>query len=143
MTIRYDNDFYGWTQEQASLLRSGRLAELDVHNLLEEIEAMGRSERRELESRLQVLFMHLLKWEYQPSHRGKSWQLTIEEQRRKAMRVLSENPSLKSRLQDIIADAYGDAVIGAERETGLNRGLFPTNCPWSFEQAVNPDFYPG
>ncbi|MGM3162962.1 DUF29 domain-containing protein [Dickeya undicola] len=142
MTIHYDNDFYGWTQEQASLLRSGRLAELDVHNLLEEIEAMGRSERRELESRLQVLFMHLLKWEYQPSHRGKSWQLTIEEQRRKAMRVLSENPSLKSRLQDIIADAYGDAVIGAERETGLNRGLFPTNCPWSFEQAVNPDFYP-
>ncbi|WP_263064712.1 DUF29 domain-containing protein [Dickeya dadantii] len=142
MTIRYDNDFYGWTQEQANLLRSGRLAELDIHNLLEEIEAMGRSERRELESRLQVLFMHLLKWEYQPSHRGKSWQLTIEEQRRKATRVLSENPSLKSRLQDIIADAYGDAVIGAERETGLNRGLFPANCPWSFEQAVNPDFYP-
>ncbi|ATO31323.1 hypothetical protein DZA65_00400 [Dickeya dianthicola] len=142
MTIRYDNDFYGWTQEQASLLRSGRLAELDVHNLLEEIEAMGRSERRELEFRLQVLFMHLLKWEYQPSHRGKSWQLTIEEQRRKAMRVLSENPSLKSRLQNIIVDAYGDAVIGAERETGLNRGLFPANCPWSFDQAVNPDFYP-
>ncbi|WP_192459124.1 DUF29 family protein [Musicola keenii] len=55
---------------------------------------------------------------------------------------MSENPSLKSRLQDIIADAYGDAVIGAERETGLNRGLFPANCPWSFEQAVNPDFYP-
>lgn len=137
MTAHYDSDFYGWTQEQADLLRSGRLTELDTQNLLEEIEAMGRSERRELESRLQVLFMHLLKWEHQPSHRGKSWQLTIEEQRRKVSRVLSDNPSLKSKLPELMASAYGDAVIGAERETGLERSAFPESCPWTLEQALS------
>ncbi|TWH71291.1 uncharacterized protein DUF29 [Azomonas agilis] len=137
MTVSYDSDFYGWTQEQADLLRSGRLTELDIQNLLEEIEAMGRSAENELESRLQVLFMHLLKWEYQPSRRGKSWQLTIEEQRRKIERRLNKSPSLKHKLPDIIDDAYGDAVIAAERETGLERSVFPTNCPWSLEEALN------
>lgn len=142
MTTRYDSDFYGWTQEQADLLRSGRLAELDTHNLLEEIEAMGRSERRELLNRLKVLLMHLIKWKYQPSHRGRSWSLTIEEQRVQIEEVLKENPSLKPKLPGIIEDAYRLAVIGAERETGLKRNVFPATCPWSFEQAVDPDFYP-
>lgn len=111
MTAHYDSDFYGWTQEQADLLRSGRLTELDTQNLLEEIEAMGRSERCELESRLQVLFMHLLKWEHQPS--------------------------LKSKLPELMANAYGDAVISAERETGLERSIFPESCPWTLEQALS------
>lgn len=137
MSANYDVDFYGWTQEQAELLRAGRLAELDAHNLLEEIESMGRSAENELESRLQVLFMHLLKWAYQPSHRGKSWQLTIEEQRRKIDRRLNKSPSLKHKLPDIIKDAYGDAVISAERETGLERRVFPASCPWSIDEALN------
>ena len=142
MTERYDTDFYGWTQEQADLIRAGRTEDLDLKNLLEEIEAMGRSERRELESRLQVLFMHLLKWQYQSERQGRSWQLTIEEQRRKALRVLQENPSLKSRLTEIIKDAYGDAVIAAERETNIRRSVFPETCPWTFEQAVDASFWP-
>lgn len=142
MTERYDTDFYGWTQEQADLIRAGRTEDLDLKNLLEEIEAMGRSERRELESRLQVLFMHLLKWQYQSERQGRSWQLTIEEQRRKALRVLQENPSLKSRLNEIVKDAYGDAVIAAERETNIRRSVFPETCPWTFEQAVDASFWP-
>ncbi|EBP0138892.1 DUF29 domain-containing protein [Salmonella enterica] len=142
MTERYDTDFYGWTQEQADLIRAGRTEDLDLKNLLEEIEAMGRSERRELESRLQVLFMHLLKWQYQSERQGRSWQLTIEEQRRKALRVLQENPSLKSRLTEIVKDAYGDAVIAAERETNIRRSVFPETCPWTFEQAVDASFWP-
>ncbi|HDC4526682.1 TPA: DUF29 domain-containing protein [Enterobacter cloacae] len=142
MGTLYDNDFYGWTQEQADLLRSGHLSELDTQNLLEEIEAMGRSERRELESRLQVLLMHLLKWQFQADHQGRSWKLTIEEQRRKASRVLSENPSLKSRLSEMLAAAYGDAVIGAERETNIRRSVFPAMCPWTFEQVMDPEFWP-
>ncbi|EAC0789750.1 DUF29 domain-containing protein [Salmonella enterica] len=142
MTERYDTDFYGWTQEQADLIRAGRTEDLDLKNLLEEIEAMGRSERRELESRLQVLFMHLLKWQYQSERQGRSWQLTIEEQRRKALRVLQENPSLKSRLTEIVKDAYGDAVIAAERETNIRRSVFPETCPWTFEQAVDTSFWP-
>ncbi|EMH5361087.1 DUF29 domain-containing protein [Salmonella enterica] len=142
MTVRYDNDFYGWTQEQAALIRAGRTEDLDLKNLLEEIEAMGRSERRELESRLQVLFMHLLKWQFQSERQGRSWQLTIEEQRLRALKVLSENPSLKSKLTEIIADAYKLAVINAERETNIRRSVFPETCPWTFEQAVDASFWP-
>ncbi|HIB1591292.1 TPA: DUF29 domain-containing protein [Salmonella enterica subsp. enterica serovar Muenchen] len=142
MTERYDTDFYGWTQEQADLIRAGRTEDLDLKNLLEEIEAMGRSERRELESRLQVLFMHLLKWQYQSERQGRSWQLTIEEQRLRALKVLSENPSLKSKLSDIIADAYRIAIINAERETNIRRSVFPETCPWTFEQAVDASFWP-
>jgi len=137
MGVNYESDFYAWTQEQAELLRSGRFDELDAQNILEEIESMGRSAENELESRLQVLFMHLLKWEYQPSRRGKSWQLTIEEQRRKIDRRLSKSPSLKHKLADIVEDAYGDAVIAAERETGLERSVFPTVCPWTIEEVLN------
>ncbi|HED1713394.1 TPA: DUF29 domain-containing protein [Klebsiella variicola subsp. variicola] len=142
MATHYDTDYYGWTQEQAELLRNGRLSELDTQNLLEEIEAMGRSERRELESRLEKLFMHLLKWQYQSDRQTRSWKLTIEEQRRKAVRVLTENPSLKHRIPEIIADAYGDAVISAERETNIRRTVFPATCPWSFEQALDDTFWP-
>ncbi len=142
MRTRYETDFYGWTQEQAGLLRSGQLSELDTQNLLEEIEAMGTSAENELESRLEVLFIHLLKWKFQSERQGRSWKLTIEEQRRKIERRLKKSPSLKHKLPDILEDAYGDAIIGAERETNIKRNVFPDNCPWTFEQIINPDFYP-
>ncbi|ORM92193.1 DUF29 domain-containing protein [Pantoea cypripedii] len=143
MTTRYDSDFYGWTREQADLLRSGKLAQLDTVNLLEEIESMGNSQRNELESRLEVLFLHLLKWTFQPSHRGKSWQLTIAEQRRKIERRLAKSPSLKHDLDEIALDAYGDAILSAARETGMDEHVFPESCPWSVEQAMTHDFFPG
>ncbi|EAA2984954.1 DUF29 domain-containing protein, partial [Salmonella enterica subsp. diarizonae] len=108
----------------------------------EELESMGGSERRELESRLEILFMHLLKWQYQPARRGKSWQLTINEQRRRIGRRLNRNPSLKNQLEEIIADAYDEARYSAERETGLYLSTFPDTCPWDFEQAMNSTFYP-
>lgn len=142
MTNRYESDFYGWTLEQADLLRSGSLGELDTQNLLEEIEAMGTSAENELESRLEVLFIHLLKWQFQSERQGRSWKLTIEEQRRKIERRLKKSPSLKHKLPDIVGDAYGDAVISAERETNIKRSVFPAECPWSFEQFMNPEFYP-
>lgn len=91
MTTRYNSDFYGWTQEQASLLRSGDLSQLDRENLSEEIESMGNSQRSELESRLEVLFLHLLKWQFQSERQGRSWKLTIEEQRRKIARRLKKS----------------------------------------------------
>ncbi|AYB48294.1 hypothetical protein CJJ19_00725 [Candidatus Williamhamiltonella defendens] len=142
MTTHYDSDFYGWSQEQADLLRARNFNELDTENLLEEIEAMGRSEQRGLESRLQMLFIHLLKWQYQSECQSRSWKLTIEEQRRKAMRVLSNNPSLKNKLTLIIEEAYGDAVIGAERETNIKRAVFPKSCPWTFDEIMDNNFYP-
>jgi len=138
----YETDFYGWTQQQAALLKDGRLADLDVMNLMEEIENMGGSERRELESRLEVLFMHLLKWKYQPSHRGKSWTLTIKEQRRKIARRLEKNPSLKRELADMANEAYGDAILSAARETGLDETHFPEKTPWTLEEILESDYLP-
>ena len=96
--ISYESDFYGWTQEQAALLRAGRLADLDIENLIEEVETMGRSEKRELESRLTILLLHLLKWKYQEVRRGRSWELSIIEQRLKFDQILEENPGLKPKL---------------------------------------------
>ncbi|MCA6221291.1 DUF29 domain-containing protein [Photorhabdus antumapuensis] len=142
MTTRYDSDFYGWTQEQAGLLRSGNLNQLDRENLSEEIESMGNSQRNELESRLEVLFLHLLKWQFQSERQGRSWKLTIEEQRRKIFRRLKKNPSLKSELGEISSDAYGDAIIAAERETNIRRSVFPETCPWTFEQIMDENFWP-
>ena len=142
MNTRYETDFYGWTQEQARLLRSGQLSELDTQNLLEEIEAMGRSERRELESRLEVLILHLLKWRYQDTYRGKSWLLTIKEQRRRLADCLDDNPSLRNRLDDILNKGYQYARLSAAKETGYNESVFPSTCPWTFEQIMNTDFFP-
>nr|WP_015060311.1 DUF29 domain-containing protein [Rahnella aquatilis]CAZ68170.1 hypothetical protein [Rahnella aquatilis] len=142
MTARYETDFYGWTREQADLLRNGSFSELDTQNLLEEIEALGTSVETELESRLEVLFIHMLKCQLLSEHQARSWKLTIEEQRRKIERSLKKSPSIRHKLPEIIGDAYGDAVIGAERETHIKRSVFPAECPWSFEQFMDPKFYP-
>jgi len=140
--INYNADFYGWTQEQASLLKAGRLSELDIDNLLEEVETMGRSEKRELDSRLTVLLIHLLKWQYQPIRRGRSWQLTIKGQRINFSETLDENPSLKPQLDTILKRAYAKSIIKAAQETALDEQTFPSVCPWSLSQILDDNFYP-
>ncbi|ASX26330.1 DUF29 domain-containing protein [Candidatus Williamhamiltonella defendens] len=142
MTTLYDDDFYGWSQEQANLLRTKRFNELDAENLLEEIEAMGRSERRELESRLEKLLSHLLKWQYQPSRRGKSWLLAIKEQRRKFVDCLNENPSLRNKKEERLIIVYQYARLSAEKETNLSESVFPDQCPWTFDQIMDNGFFP-
>ena len=126
--ISYDKDFYSWTQEQAELLKHGRFSELDIDNLIEEVESMGRSEKRELESRLTILLFHFLKWKYQEVRRGRSWQLSIDEQRIQFEKTLNENPGLKPALDQIIKDAYKLAVIKAARETKISKAVFPECC---------------
>ena len=138
----YDRDFHAWTIEQAALLRAGRLSEADVQHIAEEIETLGRGERRELVNRLAVLLLHLLKWAYQPDRQGKSWRLTVEEQRRQLARHLRDNPSLRAWQDAALSDAYGDAVLRAERETDLPRDLFPWACPYSFDQVMDDEFWP-
>ena len=138
----YDRDFYGWANEQAGLLRAGRLSEADIDHIAEEIESMGKSERNQLTNRLAVLLAHLLKWQFQPALRGNSWRLTVREQRRWIARVMAQNPSLRPELGAILDDAYGDALLIAERETGLLESTFPPTCPWSFEQILEPDLWP-
>jgi hypothetical protein len=140
--VKYAQDFYGWTQEQARLLREGRFAELDVANVVEEIETLGRGERRELVSHLRVLLLHLLKWAHQPAPRDRSWQLSIEVQRLETREHLAENPSLKSQLDAAIQQAYRLAAIEAERQTRLTRKTFPATCPWSSDQIMSDTFLP-
>jgi len=138
----YDADFYGWTQQQAELIRAGELDGLDLDNLLEEIESMGRSEQRGLSSRLEVLLMHLLKWQYRPGRRGTSWELTIEDQRERIARLIRKNPSLSVRIPETLEEAYADAIRAAMKETGLVRSTFPAQCPWAFEELMDAQFWP-
>ncbi len=140
--MSYQHDFYGWTQQQVELLKTGHLNELDIENLIEEIETMGRSEKRAVESRLIVLLAHLLKWQYQPDRRGKSWMLTCKGQRLNLETVLDDNPSLKPLLGSILPVAYVKARIEAAKEVGSDENSFPDDCPWSINQIMDQSFYP-
>lgn len=138
----YDSDFYGWTQEQASLLRSQKWNLLDVENLIEEIESLGRQERQELVNRLGILLGHLLKWQYQPDQQSSSWLATIREQRRKITKLIEQNPSLKPYLEEAFKEAYEDGLDLAVRETNLPYQTFPEGCPYTLGQTLNPQFLP-
>jgi hypothetical protein len=136
MSGLYEQDFHAWANEQASLLRSGRVHEADIANIAEEIATMGRSERNQLTDGLALLLAHLLMWRFQPGLRGNSWRLTIKEQRRQSARLLAQNPSLRASLGAVLEEAYGDALLIAQRETGLAEDAFPPACPWTLEQAL-------
>ncbi len=138
----HETDLYAWTRQQVQLLKSGQLSALDVSNLIDEVDDMGGSIRNQLESRLEVLLMHLLKWQYQPNYRGRSWQLTIKEQRRKIERLIRKNPSLQNTLDQTLADAYGDAIIAVAKETGMAENIFPEQCPYSIQQIIYSDYLP-
>lgn len=138
----HENDFYGWITQQITLLKTGRYSELDVENLIEEMEGMGKSEKRALESRLIVLLQHLLKWQHQPSFRGKSWELTIKEQRLRIDKIIRDNPSLKTQLEFCFFDAYPFAVLQAAKETGLDEKIFPNQCEWNLQQVLDTQFFP-
>ncbi|MBV9385842.1 MAG: DUF29 domain-containing protein [Chroococcidiopsidaceae cyanobacterium CP_BM_ER_R8_30] len=136
----YETDFYGWTQRTAKLLRDRDFDSVDWDNVIEEIETLGRSERAQLVNRLEVLLVHLLKWEYQSLCRRRSWELTIKEQRSRVERLLKENPSLRPYLNEAIAAAYEHAIYEAERQTKLPYSVFPMSCPYLVAQIVDPEF---
>lgn len=138
----YDSDFYAWSTEQAGLLRAGRLSEVDLEHVAEEIESMGRSEKRELVSRLTILLLHLLKWQFQPVRQGPSWRLSIATTRDALTDHLDENPSLRAVMDTTIGTAYRRARRNAAVETGLAEASFPEVCPWSVEQILAEDFWP-
>jgi hypothetical protein len=139
----YETDFYAWTIEQASLLRKHQWSELDLFNLIEEIESLGKQQRQELRNRLSVLIGHLLKWEYQSSMRSRSWLATIRVQRRDTLRLLKDNPSLKSYLEDALLEAYENGRDLAMGETDLPEETFPKMCPYSLTEILDSSFYPG
>ena len=138
----HDSDFYAWSLEQAALLRAGRVDEADLATIAEEIESMGRTEKRELVSRLTVLLLHLLNWQRQPAGHGNSWRLSIANARDEITDLLADNPSLKSVLGEVTASAYRYARRKAAIETDLGEEAFPAQCPWSFAQATDAEFWP-
>ena len=138
----HDQDFHAWTIQQANLLKAGKLHEIDLDNLIEEIESMGSSERNQLQNRLKVLIGHLLKWQFQPTYRSRSWNATIEEQRLSVIGLIEDNPSLRSILEERIAKAYPQGVLLAVKETNLDKKTFPPSCPYSTKELFDVDFYP-
>jgi len=141
-SVDYEEDFYAWTVEQSRLLRSGELSAIDVANIAEEIESMGRSDRRELKSRLVVLVMHLLKWRHQPSARSRSWSATIDEQRLQIEGVLVESPSLRPMVPAMLSEAYAIAGARVIAETGLAEEAFPKACPFMPDEVLSRVFLP-
>jgi hypothetical protein len=141
----YDTDFYKWTQNQAAALAAGHVSELDLANLAEEIESLGKRDRRGLRNRLQVLVMHLLKWCYQPEMRqtGHSWSGTIWEQRGRIEQIAEDSPSLRRQVPDMIAQDYQRVCQRTSAETGLPLEIFPEACPWTAEQVLDETFWPG
>ena len=138
----YQGDFHAWTIQQATLLKAGRIGEVDLEHLIEEIETLGASERRELESRLKVLLLHLLKWHYQPEQRSSSWSGTIDEQRDQLDTLLRQSPSLHRFIPEYLGYAYPKARRSAARETGLSQASFPESCPYDEEQIFDTEFWP-
>lgn len=142
LSTTYETDFYAWANEQAALLRTGKLAEADIEHIAEEMESMGKAEKRELVNRLTVLLLLLLKWRFQPKWRGSSWETRIKIQRLQTREHMVDNPSLKANLTEYLSSAYRVARLEAADETKLEETTFPTNCPWTFEQAMDPEFWP-
>lgn len=142
MSNLYDEDVIAWAEEQARLLRSRQWSQLDIDNIVEEIEDVGKSEKRELQSRMCALMAHLLKWAYQPGRRGHSWDKTIREQRAAIGRDLAKYPSHTALLHDPdwLGVAFGRARATTYVETG--QPALPDQLPWTLAQLMSPDFWP-
>jgi hypothetical protein len=130
----YDTDYVAWLQEQVQFLRAGHLHALDGANVAEELEGLMRSQRQQLENRLEVLIVHLLKWDHQPDQRSNRWRASVEEQRTRIRRLLRDSPSLKRELEPMCQDIYPDAVRAAVIETRLSETILPSTLPYSVEQ---------
>jgi hypothetical protein len=138
----YDSDFMAWITATVDRLRAEDYTAVDWENLIEEIDAMGRRERKSLKSNLVILLQHLLKWQYQSALRGGSWKGSIVEHRQRIRDDLEDSPSLKPYLPEILASAYGDAIDRAAAETGLPASQFPTDCDYTLDQILDRTFFP-
>lgn len=138
----YDSDYGHWLEQQIVLLKSQRWQDLDIPHLIEELEGLNRSSKRELYSYLVVLLAHLLKWQYQPSLRSGSWHGSIQNSRRRIDRLFKDQPSLRNYLPEILEEAYREAVEWAGIETKLDLRLFAVVCPFSLPQILDIDFLP-
>jgi Domain of unknown function DUF29 len=142
MRVHYEDDLHAWSLEQAALLRARRTEGLDWDHLAEELESMAGSDQRELESRLCLILLHLLKWQIQPELRGASWRKTLRTQRREIRKVLKQSPSLRRQVPGLGLEAYPDAVKDAIDDTGLPIGRFPQDCPYAADDVLAETYLP-
>ena len=142
MKTSYEADVVAWANEQAAFVRAGRLDMMDLEHIAEEIEDVGKSEKREISSRMAVLLMHLLKWQHQKGRRGNSWMRTIKEQRKAILECLNDTPSLKAELEkrEWWVRTWADTVSKTIEETGIDE--LPENCPWSVADILTMDWLP-
>ena len=138
----YEQDYLGWLEQQKQVLSTRNWDNLDSEHLFEELEGMSRSEHRQLQNRLIVLLVHLLKWQYQPALQGNSWRLTILEQRSQIEDLIHDSPSLKDTFSQKVSVAYARALVKTELETGLAQSSFPKNCPFCELEILDPNFWP-
>ena len=138
----YERDFVLWIEEQVRLLREGRLAQLDVVNLIDEVEDLGIHEKKAVESNLVVVLKHLLKFQFQPSRRSRSWLSSIAEHRRRLRNDLATSPSLRPYARQRFEECYEDGRRQALIETGLPEDALPSAPPYTLEQALDPEFLP-
>ncbi|GIL00275.1 MAG: hypothetical protein BroJett030_01740 [Alphaproteobacteria bacterium] len=139
----YERDFYAWTQDQAAKLRARAHNDIDWENAAEEIESLGRSDKREIRTRMGVLIKHLLKWKYQPARRSESWLATISEQRANIQAVIADSPSLRQFPADVLDWAWAWGVRDAAREAGLPPGDLPASPEFSVDEVLDDAFLPG
>ncbi|MEG3863130.1 DUF29 domain-containing protein [Microcoleus sp. herbarium12] len=138
----YDTDYLRWIETTVEKLRARDYSNIDWENLIAEIEDMGRSERRSLESNLVVIILHLLKWQFQPEQRSGSWKGSIVEHRRRIRKTLKDSPILKPYLEEVLVECYADALEQASAETGLSVETFPQSCIYSAVEVLDSDFWP-
>ncbi|HAT33599.1 MAG TPA: DUF29 domain-containing protein [Janthinobacterium sp.] len=145
MDTSYEMDLLAWARVQVALLRSGQLSLIDIEHIAQEIEAVGKSEQRELASRLSVLLMHLLKWRLQPGRRRANWRRTLDERRKSIARQLARTPSLGGLPGDPDWDEgiWSDALVGAIHADEPALEDLPASCPWTMDHILSRDFYPG
>jgi hypothetical protein len=142
-TISYEKDFYQWALNNSRLLKEGKLTEIDAENIAEELESMGKRDKRQVINRLIVLLTHLLKWEFQPEKRSGSWKGTIMEQRRRILQLLEDSPSLNNEIDKKLNYAYQEAVKQASVEMNSDPLLFPEQCPYQKEYILSDELYSG
>lgn len=142
LVLQHDLDFYLWTQQTVQALRSGDFSQIELDSLIEEVEDMGNSQKDALESNLIRVIQHLLKWKYQPEKRSNSWKASITEHSLRLNRAFKKSPSLRRYFDQVLNECYDDARLIASRETGLDLGAFPPQCPFDSEDILDPHYLP-
>lgn len=138
----YERDYLAWIEATLQRLSQQDYEHLDWDNLVEEIADMGRSEKRRIESNLMIVLVHLLKWQYQPERRSRSWNASIVEHRIRVKKNLKYSPSLKPFIEEEFLDIYDDAIKIAVAETQLRLETFPIDCPYTIDQVLDDSFLP-